>query len=84
VSEANHVLSRLYDFFRKETSETRNAPQWAIVESPERIMIELRETTRPWIFDQSTLYLATSIGNMVLGTGWEVTHTAGLIEIRPG
>ena len=82
MSDMNHVLVHLFGFFNVQTNKQKQPPQWNVEASGKTILCTLRGTDNPGHFEQSTFYLVNEIENIVLGSGFEVAHSPGRIEIR--
>ena len=82
VGETNRLLARLFEHFNTATHQEQEIPQWTVDSSRNLLSCNLRGTPHAENFDQSTLYLAKDIENLILGTDLKISHTSGRIEIQ--
>lgn len=81
TGEVNDLFERLFKHFNGLAGVGKTAPQWSVQSSDTSIVCELRHAGRPDDFRESTIYLVKDLENIVLGTGLQVTHVPGRIDI---
>lgn len=80
VHEVNRVFAHLFAYFNEQTGQNKQPPQWSIETSRKALICALRGAGEE-TFAQSTFYLVNDIENIVLGSGFQVAHRPGRIEI---
>ncbi|MBX2990960.1 MAG: hypothetical protein KF749_07305 [Bacteroidetes bacterium] len=84
VQEVNATLSRLYDFFNRESSHQLQPPQWKVEQQGNTALCVLESAASADAFSESTRLLGKSIEGVILGTSLRVSSTPGRIEISGG
>ena len=82
TDEVNSLLSKLFDYLDSATHRQKISPQWKVNASGDRVICELQGNYQSDKFQQSTLYLAKDIQNIVLSSNLQVEHLPGKITIK--
>lgn len=81
IAEVNTVLRDLFGLLNRQTDQSRQAPQWRIIETNGRLSLALDDAAYAHQFSESAQYLLNDLDGPARQLGYSVRYTDGVIQV---